>query len=52
VVIDAKPDVFNHNLETVPRLYPDPARRALFSLAAPAAEGEGDRPEPVHQSPA
>src|SRR5262249_23494338 len=22
IVIDAKPDVFNHNLETVPRLYP------------------------------
>ncbi len=23
VVIDAKPDVFNHNLETVPKLYPE-----------------------------
>ena len=26
----AKPDVFNHNLETVPRLYPPSGQRALF----------------------
>src|SRR3546814_3237828 len=23
IVVEARPDVFNHNLETVPRLYPD-----------------------------
>ena len=34
VVIDAKPDVFNHNLETVPRLYPTirPGARYYQSL--------------------
>lgn len=33
-VIDAKPDVFNHNLETVPRLYPSirPGARYYHSL--------------------
>jgi lipoyl synthase len=33
-VIDAKPDVFNHNLETVPRLYPTirPGARYYHSL--------------------
>lgn len=28
VVVDAKPDVFNHNVETVPRLYPSVRRGA------------------------
>jgi lipoic acid synthetase len=34
VVIDARPDVFNHNLETVPRLYPQvrPGARYFHSL--------------------
>ena len=34
IVIDAKPDVFNHNLETVPRLYPTirPGARYYQSL--------------------
>jgi lipoyl synthase len=34
VVIDARPDVFNHNLETVPRLYPGirPGARYYHSL--------------------
>jgi lipoic acid synthetase len=34
VVIDARPDVFNHNLETVPRLYPTirPGARYFRSL--------------------
>lgn len=34
VVIDAKPDVFNHNVETVPRLYPSirPGARYYQSL--------------------
>lgn len=35
VVVDAKPDVFNHNLETVPRLYPTirPGARYFTSLS-------------------
>lgn len=34
VVVEAKPDVFNHNLETVPRLYPSvrPGARYFHSL--------------------
>ncbi|WP_193180566.1 lipoyl synthase [Nisaea sediminum] len=34
IVIDARPDVFNHNLETVPRLYPGirPGARYFHSL--------------------
>lgn len=34
VVVDAKPDVFNHNLETVPGLYPEvrPGARYFYSL--------------------
>lgn len=33
-VVEARPDVFNHNLETVPRLYPDvrPGARYFHSL--------------------
>ena len=49
-VVAARPDVYNHNLETVPRLYPtDPARRALFPFAAAAVAGEGARSRDVHQ---
>jgi lipoic acid synthetase len=34
VVVEARPDVFNHNLETVPRLYPNvrPGARYFHSL--------------------
>ena len=34
IVVEAKPDVFNHNLETVPRLYPTvrPGSRYFHSL--------------------
>jgi lipoic acid synthetase len=34
VVVEARPDVFNHNLETVPRLYPEvrPGARYFHSL--------------------
>ena len=34
IVVDAKPDVFNHNLETVPGLYPEvrPGARYFYSL--------------------
>ena len=49
-VVAAKPDVFNHNLETVPGLYPGgPARRALLPLARLLQRVEGARPGDVHQ---
>ncbi len=44
VVSDAKPDVFNHNLETVPRLYPSirPGARYFTSLALLSKAKEND----------
>ena len=44
VVVEAKPDVFNHNLETVPRLYPGvrPGARYFVSLALLAKVKELD----------
>ena len=43
-VINAKPDVFNHNLETVPRLYPTvrPGARYIHSLSLLAKVKEID----------
>ena len=43
-VINAKPDVFNHNLETVPRLYPTvrPGARYFHSLSLLAKVKETD----------
>ena len=43
-VINAKPDVFNHNLETVPRLYPSvrPGARYFHSLSLLAIVKEVD----------
>ena len=42
-VLAERPDVFNHNVEVVPRLYPRRAPRlALGALAARAAQREGD----------
>ena len=43
-VINAKPDVFNHNLETVPRLYPTvrPGARYFYSLSLLAKVKEVD----------
>lgn len=43
-IIDAKPDVFNHNLETVPRLYPSirPGARYPHSLDILARVKKGD----------
>ena len=43
-VIDARPDVFNHNLETVPRLYPTirPGARYFRSLSLLARVKERD----------
>lgn len=47
-VVDAGPDVFNHNLETVPRLYPEVRPGAVYerSLAvlARAASRRGEMP--------
>ena len=46
----ARPDVFNHNLETVPRLYPTiRPGRALLPVAAAARQGQAARPHAVHQ---
>ncbi len=43
-MIAERPDVFNHNVEVVPRLYPRRAPRlALGALAARAAQREGAR---------
>jgi lipoic acid synthetase len=44
VVVDARPDVFNHNLETVPRLYPTirPGARYFQSLRLLAQVKERD----------
>ena len=40
VVVAARPDVFNHNLETVPSQVPDGAsRRALLPLASACCSG-------------
>ena len=43
-VINAKPDVFNHNLETIPRLYPSvrPGARYFHSLSLLAKVKESD----------
>ena len=44
IVVEARPDVFNHNLETVPRLYPHirPGARYFTSLALLARVKELD----------
>ena len=42
-VIAERPDVFNHNVEVVPRLYPVARRGSTFrALAARAAQRQGD----------
>ena len=41
-VIAERPDVFNHNVETVPRLTARAARLALPALLPGAAERQGD----------
>ena len=49
-IVAARPDVYNHNLETVPRLYRTVRPGcALLPLAAPAAAGQGAGPDAVHQ---
>ncbi len=49
-VVEARPDVFNHNLETVPRLYRTvrPGARYFPSLRL-LQQREGARPADVHQ---
>ena len=48
--LQARPDVFNHNLETVPGLYPGGAAGgAVLPLLAASAAGQGARPGDVHQ---
>ncbi len=50
VVMEARPDVFNHNLETVPRLVSDRAAgRALLCELALAGTREGTRSHRLHQ---
>ena len=41
-VIDERPDVFNHNVETVPRLYPRRAGARTSCARAGCCDGEGD----------
>ena len=50
IVVDARPDVFNHNLETVPRLYPTirPGARYFASLRL-LHQVEAARPVDLHQ---
>ena len=50
IVVAARPDVFNHNLETVPSQLSDGAPgRALLPLDPAAAAGEGTRSDDLHQ---
>ena len=43
-VADARPDVYNHNLETVPRLYPTIRPGARYYQSLRSAPGEAARP--------
>lgn len=38
IVIDAKPDILNHNVETVPRLYPDVRPMAIYERSLDVLE--------------
>jgi lipoyl synthase len=38
IVIDAKPDILNHNVETVPRLYPDVRPMAIYERSLEVLE--------------
>ena len=49
-IVEAGPDVYNHNLETVPRLYPTiRPGRALLCVAAPARERQAPGAAHLHQ---
>ncbi len=45
-VLDAKPDVLNHNVETVPRLYPSVRPRARLERSLEILRMSGDRSDP------
>ena len=47
-VVAAKPDVFNHNMETVPGNYLTVRPGALLPFGAPAAAVKRNRPDDVH----
>ena len=50
MVVSAKPDVFNHNLETVPSNYLHRAAgRTLLRFDTLVAAGQGDRSDDLHQ---
>jgi len=50
-VLDAAPDVFNHNVETVPRLYPEVRPEADYGRSlAVLAQAAGRRAAPVTKS--
>lgn len=38
IVVDAKPDILNHNVETVPRLYPDVRPMAIYQRSLDVLE--------------
>lgn len=48
-IVAARPDVFNHNLETVPRLYPTIAPARATMLAAAAGRVKNYNPADLHQ---
>ena len=51
LVADARPDVFNHNVETVPRLYPTVRPKAVFERSVALLARVKDRhPETVTKS--
>ncbi len=47
LVVDARPDVFNHNLETVPRLYPEVRPGADYERSLHVLERAGGRGVPT-----
>ncbi len=46
IVLDARPDVLNHNTETVPRLYPVVRPRATLERSLEILRRSGSRPDP------
>ena len=49
VVVDARPDVFNHNLETVPRLYPTIRPGARYYHRCGCSSGSRSAIRDLHQ---
>ena len=49
-VLEAEPEVFNHNIETVPRLFPRLRPQGRYRLSLDAARGrQGDAPGAGHE---